>query len=105
MEHLPDATAGGAVRTIAAVSKVSEIVPEGFNDAQQVGDGFKAGSAVAMDLATVDRELARRLIDFCSGLCYALGGRMERLGGQRYLLTPSGVEVSAEERRRLGAES
>lgn len=102
----PDAgvRTSGAVRTIAAVSKVTEVVPEGFNDAQQVGDRFKAGTAVAMDLGNVDRELARRLIDFCSGLCYGLGGRMERLGGQRYLLSPTGVEVSADERRRLGGE-
>lgn len=91
----------GAVRTIAAVARVSEVAPSGFNDAQQVGDRFKAGSAVAMDLGGVDRELARRLIDFCSGLCYALGGKMERLGGQSYLIIPSGVEVSSDDRRRL----
>lgn len=91
----------GAVRTIAAVARVAEVTPTGFNDAQQVGDRFKAGSAVAMDLGGVDRELARRLIDFCSGLCYALGGKMERVGGQSYLIIPSGVEVSSEDRRRL----
>ena len=91
----------GAVRTIAAVARVAEVAPHGFNEAQQVGDRFKAGSAVAMDLSGVDRDLARRLIDFCSGLCYALGGKMERLGGQTYLIIPSGVEVSAEDRRRL----
>lgn len=54
-----------------------------------------------MDLSDVDRELARRLIDFSSGMCYALGGNMERVTPGVYLLTPSGVEVSAEERRRL----
>lgn len=93
----------GAVRTIAAVARVAEVNPSGFNDAQQVGDRFKAGSAVAMELSGVDRDTARRLIDFCSGLCYALGGKMERLGGQAYLIIPSGVEVSADDRRRLAA--
>jgi len=95
----------GAVRTIAAVARLAEVAPTGFNDAQVVGDRFKAGSAVAMDLSGVDRELARRLIDFCSGLCYALGGKMERVGGQSYLIVPSGVEVSAEDRRRLAERS
>lgn len=90
-----------AVRTIAAVARLAEVAPTGFNDAQLVGDRFKAGSAVAMDLSGVDRDLARRLIDFCSGLCYALGGKMERVGGQSYLIVPSGVEVSGEDRRRL----
>jgi cell division inhibitor SepF len=95
----------GAVRAIAAVTKVSEVAPAGFNDAQQVGDRFRSGNPVVMDLDGVDRDLARRLIDFCSGLCYALGGRMERLEGQRYLMSPSGVEISAEERRRITGAS
>ncbi len=97
--------ASGAVRTIAAVARLAEVAPTGFNDAQLVGDRFKAGSAVAMDLSGVDRELARRLIDFCSGLCYALGGKMERVGGQSYLIVPSGVDVSGDDRRRLAGGS
>ena len=54
-----------------------------------------------MNLQGADRDLSRRLIDFASGLCYGLGGQMERVGNQVYLLTPANVEVSAEERRRL----
>ena len=54
-----------------------------------------------VNLQGVDRDLARRLIDFASGLCYGLGGQMERVANQVYLLTPTNVEVSAEERRRL----
>ena len=54
-----------------------------------------------MDLAGVDRELARRLIDFASGICYALGGHMERVRPGGYLLTPVRVEVSEEDKRRL----
>jgi cell division inhibitor SepF len=84
---------------------VERIAPGGFNDAQKVADRFKAGQAVAMDLGDVDRELARRLIDFCSGLCYASNGNMERVGAQVYLISPGGVEVPAEERRRLGGEA
>jgi cell division inhibitor SepF len=84
---------------------VERVEPAGFNDAQKVADRFKAGQAVAMDLGGVDRELARRLIDFCSGLCYASGGQMERVGAQVYLVSPAGVEVSAEERRRLGGDA
>ena len=54
-----------------------------------------------MNLQGADRDLSRRLIDFASGLCYGLGGQMERVGNQVYLLTPANVEVSADERRRL----
>jgi cell division inhibitor SepF len=75
--------------------------PESFNEAQAVADKFMAGVPVIVNLQGVDRELSRRLVDFASGLCYGLRGSMERVTNQVYLLTPSNVEVSAEEKRRL----
>lgn len=89
------------VRTLAA--KVHVMDPEGFNDAQDVGDRLKAGQPVILNLQGVDRDLQRRLIDFSSGLCYALGGTMEKAAEQVFLLTPSDVEVSQEEKGRLQA--
>ncbi|MDQ1467418.1 MAG: cell division inhibitor SepF [Actinomycetota bacterium] len=89
------------VRTLAA--KVHVMEPEGFNDAQDVGDRLKAGQPVILNLQGVDRDLQRRLIDFSSGLCYALGGTMEKAAEQVFLLTPSDVEVSQEEKGRLQA--
>ena len=86
---------------VTANAKPHVVVPESFNQAQAVADGYKLGRPVVMNLQQADRELARRLIDFASGLCYGLGGQMERVANQVYLLTPTGVEVSAEERRRL----
>jgi len=86
--------------------KVPHVVePGSFNQAQEVADKFKAGQPVAMDLIDVDRELSRRLIDFSSGLCYGLGGNMEKVANHIYLLTPSGVEVTADERRKLADRS
>lgn len=82
-------------------AKPTVIAPTSFDAAKDVADRFKANQPVVMDLSDVDRELARRLIDFSSGMCYALGGNMERVTPGVYLLTPSGVEVSGEERRRL----
>ena len=75
--------------------------PTSFNDAQEVADKFKVNVPVILNLQGVERDLARRIIDFASGLCYGLGGQMERVATQVYLLTPSDVEVSPEERRRL----
>ena len=82
-------------------AKPHVVVPDSFNEAQEVADKFKGGQPVIMNLQGADRDLSRRLIDFASGLCYGLGGQMERVGNQVYLLTPANVEVSAEERRRL----
>ncbi len=91
------------VRPIAVTSsaKPQVVVPTSFNQAQEVADKFKGSQPVIINLQSADRDLARRLIDFASGLCYGLGGQMEKVANQVYLLTPSNVEVSAEERRRL----
>lgn len=82
-------------------AKPQVILPTSFNHAQLVADAFKNSQPVIMNLLDAERELARRLIDFASGLCYGLGGRMERLDAQVYLLTPSNVVVSSAERQRL----
>jgi cell division inhibitor SepF len=82
-------------------AKVHVVVPVGFNDAQEIGDKLKDNQPVIVNLQGIDRELSRRLIDFSSGLTYGLGGAMERVAEQVFLLTPSNVEVSAEEKRRL----
>jgi cell division inhibitor SepF len=84
-----------------AGSKPFVVGPASFNDAQEVADKFKINVPVILNLQGVERDLARRIIDFASGLCYGLGGQMERVANQVYLLTPSDVEVSPEERRRL----
>ena len=77
------------------------VVPESFNQAQEVADKFKGNQPVIVNLQGAERDLSRRLIDFASGLCYGLGGQMDKVANQVYLLTPSNVEVSAEEKRRL----
>jgi len=75
--------------------------PSAFNDAQELGDKFRDGHSVIMNLQTTDPDLGRRLIDFASGLVYGLGGGMQPVAERVFLLTPAGVQVSAEERRRF----
>jgi cell division inhibitor SepF len=81
--------------------RVHVVAPTGFNDAQEIGDKLKANQPVIVNLQGVERDLSRRLIDFASGVTYGLAGQMERVADQVFLLTPSNVEVSAEEKRRL----
>jgi len=92
-----------SVRPVAAAltTKPQLIVPKSFNDAQQVADAYCDTKPVIVNLQGAERDLARRLIDFSSGLCYGLGGSMERVADQVYLLTPDDVQVSDEERQRL----
>jgi cell division inhibitor SepF len=86
-----------------ASAPVHVVEPNGFNDAQELGDRLKANEAVVLNLRGLERELQRRLIDFSSGLAYAVGGTMRKVDDQVFLLTPTAVEVSAEDKERLQA--
>jgi cell division inhibitor SepF len=81
--------------------KVHLVLPRSFNDAQQIADRFKQGIPVIINLQSADSELSKRLIDFTSGLTYALNGGMQRVADKVFLLTPRNVEVSAEQRAQL----
>jgi cell division inhibitor SepF len=94
------------VRNLEAVrgpgaSRVHLILPRSFNDAQQLADRFKVGVPVILNLQSADAELSKRLIDFASGLTYALDGGMQRIADKVFLLTPRDVELSAEDRARM----
>jgi cell division inhibitor SepF len=81
--------------------RVHLVLPRSFNDAQQIADKFKQGIPVILNLQSADTELSKRLIDFASGLTYALNGGMQRVADKVFLLTPRNVEVSAEQRAAL----
>jgi cell division inhibitor SepF len=97
----------GTVRTIpsrtavAATGAIHKSEPKRFNEARDVADRFKEGTAVIMNLQSTEDPIARRLVDFASGLVYGLDGKIELVANRVYLLTPADVEVSAEERERL----
>lgn len=81
--------------------RVHLVTPVSFNEAQELADRFKRGVPVILNLQTTEGELAKRLIDFASGLTYALDGGMQKVAEKTFLLTPRNVEVSAEEKARL----
>lgn len=85
---------GGSVR-------MHLVIPKSFNDAQQIADRFKDEIPVVLNLQSTETELSKRLIDFASGLTYALDGGMQRVADRVFMLTPRNVEISAEERAQL----
>lgn len=87
--------------TPTASAKVHTVAPRAFSEVQEVGDRLKAGAPVIVNLQGVDREVSRRVIDFASGLSYALGATIEKVADKVLLVTPNNVEVSDEEKRRL----
>ena len=102
------ADAEGVVRTIASPrpspgspTTIHKSEPRRFNEARDVADRFKSGTAVIMNLQSTEDAIARRLVDFASGLVYGLDGKIELVANRVYLLTPADVEVSAEEREKI----
>ncbi len=104
-----DEPAGARTTTLRPVAggrsngeqRVHLVIPKSFNDAQQVADKFKDEVPVILNLQGTDTELSKRLIDFASGLTYALDGGMQRIADKVFMLTPRNVEISAEERAQL----
>jgi len=107
VHDMPAATEG-VVRTMpssrpaaVATSAIYKAEPKRFNEAREVADRYKQGTAVIMNLQGTEDSIARRLVDFASGLVYGLDGKIEMVANRVYLLTPANVDVSAEERARL----
>jgi cell division inhibitor SepF len=92
---------GAAAKARNGSVKLHLVIPKSFNDAQQVADKFKDDIPVVLNLQSTDTDLSKRLIDFASGLTYALDGGMQRVADRVFMLTPRNVEISAEERAQL----
>ena len=101
----PRATVGtSSVRPISqetSGARVHIVAPGRFADAQEIANRLMNSQPVIVNMQSADRDLQRRMIDFCSGVTYALSGGMERVADEVFLLTPSNVKVSDEERQRL----
>ena len=98
----PLARRGGGLRISPqpkeTAGEVSTVAPRTFGDAKEIADHLKANRPVIVNLESADADLQRRLIDFCSGVAYALGCRMERIAKQIFLFSPSNVTVRPEDR-------
>jgi len=84
-----------------ASARVHVVAPSRFGDAKEIADVLKANRPVIVNLRPAERDLQRRMIDFCSGVTYALSGEMEKVADDVFLLAPSNVKVSDEERQRF----
>lgn len=105
-EVMVDRDHEGLVRTIpspraSTASSIHKSEPHRFNEAREVADRYKDGIPVIMNLQSTDDTIARRLVDFASGLVYGLDGKIEMVANRVYLLTPANIEVSAEDRERI----
>ena len=79
--------------------RITTLHPHSYNDARAIGEHFRSGTPVIMNLTEMDDVDAKRLVDFAAGLIFGLRGRIERVTNKVFLLSPVNVDVAAEARR------
>ena len=95
--HGPGAAAVGAQE----LSRITTLHPRTYNEARTVGENFRDGVPVIMNLSEMDDADAKRLVDFAAGLVFATRGTIERVTAKVFLLSPPNVSVAAEEKQRI----
>lgn len=83
------------------LSKITTLRPKDYSEARTIGERFRDGTPVIMDLVSMDNADAKRLVDFAAGLAFALRGSFDKVATKVFLLSPADVDVSAEERKRI----
>lgn len=100
----PSAQSTSTVRTLSAQpapKKVHVVNPASFAECKEIGERFRNSEPVIVNLVEADRDLTRRVIDFVSGLAFGLNGDIRKVADKVFMLTPTNVEVSSEDRRKL----
>ncbi|MFC6697860.1 cell division protein SepF [Nocardioides daphniae] len=87
--------------TVTELSRITTLHPRTYNEARTVGENFREGVPVIMNLSDMDDADAKRLVDFAAGLVFATRGSIERITNKVFLLSPPNVTVSTEEKERL----
>ncbi len=94
-------TAPAPAAGIAELSMITTLHPRTYNEARTVGENFREGIPVIMNLSEMDDADAKRLVDFAAGLVFATRGTIERVTAKVFLLSPPNVTVAAEDKQRL----
>jgi cell division inhibitor SepF len=81
--------------------RITTVHPRSYNDARKIGEAFREGTPVIMNLSDMDDADAKRLVDFAAGLSFGLRGSIERVTAKVFLLSPQNVDVTAEDKARI----
>jgi cell division inhibitor SepF len=93
--------AAGPQGVVAELSRITTLHPRTYNEARTVGENFREGVPVIMNLSEMDDADAKRLVDFAAGLVFAVRGTIERVTNKVFLLSPPNVSVAAEDKQRI----
>jgi len=89
---------------VAELSRITTLHPRNYNEARLVGENYRDGTPVIMNLSEMDDNDAKRLVDFAAGLIFATRGTIERVTNKVFLLSPPNVAVSAEDKERIAED-
>ena len=95
------APASGPTGVVAELSRITTLHPSTYNEARTVGENYRDGTPVIMNLSEMDDADAKRLVDFAAGLIFATRGTIERVTNKVFLLSPPNVTVAAEDKQRI----
>jgi cell division inhibitor SepF len=90
-----------ATSVVAEPSRITTLHPRTYNEARTIGENFREGVPVIMNLSEMDDSDAKRLVDFAAGLVFAVRGNIERVTNKVFLLSPPNVSVAAEDKQRI----
>ncbi|HET6653599.1 MAG TPA: cell division protein SepF [Nocardioides sp.] len=91
----------GPASVVAELSRITTLHPRTYNEARTIGENFREGVPVIMNLSEMDDSDAKRLVDFSAGLVFAVRGSIERVTNKVFLLSPPNVSVAAEDKQRI----
>lgn len=102
-EHRRSSRSSMTSAPASELSRIETVTPRTYNDARTVGEHYRAGVPVIMNLSEIDESDAKRLVDFAAGLVFAVHGSINRVTAKVFLLSPANVEVTDEDRQRIAA--
>jgi len=91
----------GPASVVAELSRITTLHPRTYNEARTIGENYREGVPVIMNLSEMDDADAKRLVDFAAGLVFAARGSIERVTNKVFLLSPPNVSVAAEDKQRI----
>ena len=103
VSHLEEHRRPRAVAPVSALSRIETVTPRAYNDARTVGEHYRDGVPVIMNLSEITESEAKRLVDFAAGLVFSAHGSINRVTAKVFLLSPAGIEVSDEDKQRIAA--
>ncbi|SDR10606.1 cell division protein SepF [Thermostaphylospora chromogena] len=97
----PQRPAAATERRTTDLARITTLHPRTYNEARTIGEHFRDGTPVIMNLTEMVDSDAKRLVDFAAGLVFGLHGSIERVTNKVFLLSPANVEVTAEDKARI----